>query len=139
MVVRTWAFVVVRQVLALLGLGPSPDTKDVEIAVLRHHLAVLHRQVARPRYLPGDRMVLAALARLLPRDRWPIFLVTPSTLEGVLTEYVRHYNTARPHRGIGLNVPIGAAEPTPASIEQIRRVERADVLGALIHEYRHAA
>jgi putative transposase len=357
MVVRTLAFVVVRQVLALVGLGPSPNTKDVEIAVLRHQLAVLRRQVARPRYMPGDRMILAGLARLLPRDRWPIFLVTPSTLlrwhrelirrrwtyppsgprrpgldpevvdlvvrlarenprwgyirivgecrrlgvrvsatsvrtilrrhylgpaprrggpswtqflrtqaagtlacdfltvethgltrlyvlfvielehrrvhlvgvtahptgawvsqaarnllmdlddharrfrflirdrdgkfaagfdavfaaagievlktpprapkanafaerwvrtvrtecldwilvwnrrhlEGVLTEYVRHYNTARPHRGIGLNVPIRAPEPTPASIEQIRRVERADVLGGLIHEYRHAA
>jgi len=60
-------------------------------------------------------------------------------LEGVLTEYIRHYNTAHPHRGIGLNVPIHAAEPTPASIEQIRRVERADVLGSLIHAYRHAA
>jgi len=59
--------------------------------------------------------------------------------EGVLTEYVRHYNTARPHRGIDLNAAIRAAEPTPASIEQIRRVERADVLGGLIHEYRHAA
>jgi transposase InsO family protein len=60
-------------------------------------------------------------------------------LEGVLTEYVRHHNTARPHRGIVLNVPIRAAGPTPASMEQIRRVERADVLGGLIHEYRPAA
>jgi hypothetical protein len=30
-------------------------------------------------------------------------------------------------------------EPTPARIEQIRHVERADVLGGLVHEYRHAA
>jgi putative transposase len=48
MVVLTLAFVVVRQVLVLVGLGPSPDTKDVEIAVLRHQLAVLHRQAAGP-------------------------------------------------------------------------------------------
>ncbi len=80
MVVRTLAFVVVRQVLSLVGLGPTPDAKDVEIAVLRHQLLVLHRQVARPRYTPADRMVLAALAKLLPRDRWPVFLVTPSTM-----------------------------------------------------------
>src|SRR5439155_660661 len=81
MVVRTLAFMVVRQVLGLIGLGPSPHAKDVEIAVLRHQLAVLRRQVARPRYTPADRMVLAALAKLPPpRDRWPIFLVTPSTL-----------------------------------------------------------
>src|SRR5690349_8761739 len=37
-VVRTVAFVVVRQVLALIGLGQTPDVKDVEIAVLRHQL-----------------------------------------------------------------------------------------------------
>src|SRR4051794_34763399 len=65
-VVRTVAFMVLRQVLSLIGLGPSPDAKDVEIAVLRHQLLVLRRQVARPRYAPADRMVLAALAKLLP-------------------------------------------------------------------------
>jgi hypothetical protein len=80
MVVRTLAFMIVRQVLSLVGVGPSPDAKDVEIAVLRHQLLVLRRQVARPRYTPTDRMLLATLAKLLPRDRWPIFLVTPSTL-----------------------------------------------------------
>ena len=41
---------------------------------------VLRRQVARPRYTPQDRLVLAMLARLLPRERWPAFLVTPATL-----------------------------------------------------------
>jgi hypothetical protein len=40
-----------------------PDAKDVEVAVLRHQLAVVGRQVARTRYTPGDRAVLATLAR----------------------------------------------------------------------------
>jgi hypothetical protein len=49
MVARTLAFMAAWQPLALVGLGPSPDVKEVEIAVLRHHLVVLHRQAARPR------------------------------------------------------------------------------------------
>ena len=60
-------------------------------------------------------------------------------LEQVLTVYVEHYNTARPHRGISLSVPAADGEPTPASLAQIRRIDRADVLGGLVHEYRHAA
>src|SRR4051794_23971414 len=80
MVVRALAFMAVRQVLRVIGLGPSSDAKDVEIAVLRHQLAMLRRQVARPRYTPADRMIFASLAKLLPRGRWSIFLVTPSTL-----------------------------------------------------------
>jgi transposase InsO family protein len=96
MVVRTLAFMAVRQVLSLIGLGPAPDAKDVEIAVLRHQLLVLRRQVARPRYTPADRTVLAALAKLLPRDRWPIFLVRPSTLLRWHRELVRRRWTYPP-------------------------------------------
>ncbi|WP_281899903.1 integrase core domain-containing protein [Phytohabitans aurantiacus] len=48
--------------------------------MLRHQLAVLRRQVPRPRYTPADRMVLAALAKLLSRERWVVFLVTSATL-----------------------------------------------------------
>jgi putative transposase len=80
MVVRTLVFVLVRRVLGLVGLGPAPDAKDVEIAVLRHQLMVLRRQVTRPRYTLQDRLVLAMLARLLPRERWVALLVTPATL-----------------------------------------------------------
>jgi hypothetical protein len=60
--------------------GPAPDAKDVEIAVLRHQVTVLHRQVARPRYSQSDRLVLAVLARLLSSERWSAFLVAPATL-----------------------------------------------------------
>jgi putative transposase len=88
-VARTLGFLIVRRVLGLAGLGPAPDAKDVEIAVLRHQLVMLRRQVARPRYRPADRMLLATLARLLPRERWPLFLVTPSTLLRWHRELVR--------------------------------------------------
>src|SRR5690349_14833549 len=80
MVVRTLGFVIVWRILVLVGLGPAPDAKDIEIAVLRHQLMVVRRRVVRPRYAPADRMVLAMLARLLPRDRWSVFLVTSATL-----------------------------------------------------------
>jgi hypothetical protein len=39
MVGRTLGFLILRRVLGILGLGPAPDQKDVEIAVLRHQLA----------------------------------------------------------------------------------------------------
>jgi putative transposase len=55
--------------------------KTAELLVLRHENAVLRRHVSRVRYDPADRVWFAALARLLPRRRWPeIFPVTPATL-----------------------------------------------------------
>jgi transposase InsO family protein len=103
MVMRTVAFLVVRRVLALVGLGPSPDAKDVEIAVLRHQLMVVQREVARPRYEPSDRLVLATLAKLLPRDRWRVFLVAPSTLLRWHRELVRRRWTYPSPRRRGLD------------------------------------
>jgi len=67
---------IIRRLLGVLGRGLTPDVDAVEIAVLRHQL-VLHRQVARPRFTPTDRMLLATRARLLPRARWQAFFGDP--------------------------------------------------------------
>ncbi len=58
-------------------------------------------------------------------------------LEPVLRAYAAHYNTARPHRALGLATPDPRPDPVPWS--RGARVERRDVLGGLIHEYELAA
>jgi len=61
-------------------LARSDTSKDVEILVLRQEVAVLRRQVARPKPHWADRAVIAALARLLPRHLRQYRIVTPGTL-----------------------------------------------------------
>jgi hypothetical protein len=74
-------YLLLRQILQMLTqLARDGGAKDIELLVLRHQLAVLRRQVHRPDLQPADRVVLAALSRLLPRPRWTAFFVTPATL-----------------------------------------------------------
>jgi putative transposase len=88
----------VRLVLDLLVLrGRTDRSKDAEILVLWHQLAVLQRQVPRPRFEVRDRVLLAAFARVLDRDRWSIFLVRPDTLLGWHRRLVASHWTY-PHR-----------------------------------------
>jgi transposase InsO family protein len=61
-------------------LARSDVSKNVEILVLRHEVAVLRRQVARPKPDWADRAVIAALAQLLPRHLRIQRIVTPGTL-----------------------------------------------------------
>src|SRR5207344_2449323 len=58
----------------------SDTTKEIEILVLRHQLAVLQRRTPRPRVTWTDRALIAALTRLLPLRRRLGLLVTPATI-----------------------------------------------------------
>ena len=64
----------------LVLLSHSHASKDAEIMVLSHEVAVLRRQVARPEPDWADRAIMAALARQLPAVLRAYRLVTPGTL-----------------------------------------------------------
>jgi putative transposase len=80
-VALSFLYRLVRRVVELVRIHRMDAVaKEAEILVLRHQLAVLRRQVARPRFRWSDRALIAALARLVPRERWAAFLVTPETI-----------------------------------------------------------
>jgi putative transposase len=75
------AYLVVRNLFALVWLLARPRrSKELEILVLRHQLAMLRRQARQPKLTRADRTLLAALSRSLPRVAWTGFPVKPETL-----------------------------------------------------------
>lgn len=73
----------------------------IEVVMLRHEVAVLRRQVARPALLPVDRAVLSGLSRLLSAARRGRFFVQPETLLRWHRDLVRRkwtYSHRRPGR-----------------------------------------
>ena len=80
MALRLW-YLIFRQVIAWLGLlARSSRSKNAEILVLRHEVAVLRRQVSRPRLSWADRAVFAALTRLLCQAVRLHRIVAPATV-----------------------------------------------------------
>jgi len=79
--VMSLCYWVLRRLLELIVLrGRREVGNEIELLVLRHEVVVLRRQLSRPRFGPADRALLAALARLLPRERWASLIVCPATV-----------------------------------------------------------
>ena len=69
-----------------------------------------------------------------------LLIVNEQHLHRVLTEYLRHYNTARPHRSLGQLTPAQAGTCPPETVNLAEhRIRRKQVLGGLTHEYYVAA
>jgi putative transposase len=77
---RLLYLILLRVLNLLLLLGRSSASKDVEILVLRHEVAVLRRVHPKPRLDWADRAVFAALVRRLPQMLRRHRLVTPGTI-----------------------------------------------------------
>ncbi len=82
-----------------------------------------------------ERMIGTLRRELLDR----LLIVNEHHLRQVLTGYLRHYNTARPHRALGQLAP-AQAHIRPSEINRAEhRIRRKQVLGGLTHEYQIAA
>jgi putative transposase len=103
-VVLSFLYRLAHRALGFVRVHRMDDiAKDAEILVLRHQLAVLRRQVARPRFNLSDRAVIALLSGLVPRQRWSAFLVTPKTILDWHRRVVRGhwtYSHRRPGRPV---------------------------------------
>jgi putative transposase len=84
----------------MLLLARRERSKELELLVLRHELSILRRQVRRPQLAPRDRLLLAALSRVMPRRSWHVFLVKPETLLRWHRQLVaRHWTYPHPRPG----------------------------------------
>ena len=113
LLVSSLLYLLFRRALAVAALRlRSREFKELEIVVLRPELAVLRRQIARPRLDETDRVFLAAASRLLSRTSRQSFFIRPDTLLGWHRQLVRRrwtYAGRRPGRpalaeGVGAQV-----------------------------------
>ena len=82
-----------------------------------------------------ERMIGTLRRELFDR----LLIVNEHHLRQVLTDYLRHYNAARPHRALGQLAPAQAHTRPPEINLAEHRIRRRQVLGGLIHEYQIAA
>ncbi len=91
-------YVLLRGLLRLVPSAGNDRHREIEILVLRHQVKVLSRKAGRPKLRRVDRVFLSASARMLPRERWSSFLITPATLLRWHRELVKRKWTYRGKR-----------------------------------------
>jgi putative transposase len=121
---------------------PDPGPCGSAHRLLRRHiLADGIRILASPPQAPRANAICEQTTGTLRRELldW-LLIVNEYHLRHVLTEYLRHYNTARPYRGLGQLAPDQAVTqpPAPANIAE-HRSGRRQVLGGLTREFHIAA
>ena len=99
------------------------------------------RIVASPPQAPKANAICERVVGTLRRELLDrLLIVNEHHLRQVLTEYLRHYNTARPHRALSQLTPAQAdtCPPEPVNLAE-HRIRRKQVLSGLTHEYCIAA
>jgi putative transposase len=98
------------------------------------------RILASPPQAPRANAICERIIGTLRRELLDrVLIVNEHHLRRVLAEYLRHYNTARPHRALG-QLPPAQAHTRPLEINLAEHtIRRKQVLGGLTHEYRVAA
>jgi len=120
------AFVRILQLIRLFGRDNGELA--VEVVMLRHEVAVLRRQVARPVLRPSDRAILAGLSRLVSRARRGRFFVQPETLLRWHRDLVSRRWTY-PHRSGRPSVPVGTVGIV---LQLARRTSPGDIGGSTV-------
>ena len=98
------------------------------------------RILASPPRAPRANAICGRIIGTLRRELFGrLLIVNEHHLRRVLTGYLRHYNTARPHRALGQLAPAQAGTRPPEINLADYRIRRKQVLGGLTHEYQIAA
>jgi putative transposase len=99
------------------------------------------RILASPPQAPRANAICERIIGTLRRERLDrVLIINEHHLRRALTEYLRHYNAARPHRSLG-QLTLTQADtqpPEPVNLAEFR-IRRKQVLGGLTHEYYIAA
>jgi len=99
------------------------------------------RILASPPQAPRANAICGRIIGTMRRELLDrLLIVDEQHLRRVLTEYLMHYNTARPHRSLGQLTPAqaGTRPPAPANLAE-HRIHRKQILGGLTQEYYVAA
>jgi putative transposase len=98
------------------------------------------RILASPPQAPRANAICERMIGTLRRELFDrLLIVNEHHLRRVLTEYMVHYNTARPHRALGQLAPAQAHTRLPQINLAEHRIRRKQILGGLRHEYQIAA